>query len=231
MPGFHGSIALALPHLVAGVVGLAAGAVALLTLKGEGLHRKSGMVFVYAMLVVSLSGVAMAVAGGQKLNLIGGLLTFYLVTTSVLTIRRPHARSLRAIEVGALLLALAIGALGYSVGFEASRSATGRIDGLPPAPAFMFGSVALLAAVGDVRVISYGVNGRRRLTRHLWRMCFALFAAVGSFFPAQLPKLLPSLRQSAVVWVPPLVVLLVMAWWLWRVRVATGERAVFLRYS
>jgi hypothetical protein len=62
-------------------------------------------------------------------------------------------------------------------------------------------------------------------------MCFALFAAVGSFFPAQLPKLIPSLRQSAVVWIPPLVVLLVMAWWLWRVRVATGERAAFLRYS
>jgi hypothetical protein len=158
------------------------------------------------------------------------LLTFYLVTTSVLTIRRPRARS-SAIDVGALLLALAIGALGYSVGFEASRSATGRIDGLPPAPAFMFGSVALLAAAGDVRVIAYGVNGRRRLTRHLWRMCFALFAAVGSFFPAQLPKLIPSLRQSAVVWIPPLVVLLVMAWWLWRVRVATGERAAFLRYS
>jgi uncharacterized membrane protein len=85
---FHGHLLLALPHLVAGLIGLAAGVVALYALKGGKLHRKSGMFFVYAMLLVAGSGVVMATLEGQKLNLLGGLLTFYLVTTALLTVVR-----------------------------------------------------------------------------------------------------------------------------------------------
>ena len=40
-----------------------------------------------------------------------------------------------------------------------------------------------LAIVGDLRVIRMGgLKGPRRLARHLWRMCFALFIAAASFF-------------------------------------------------
>jgi hypothetical protein len=41
----------------------------------------------------------------------------------------------------------------------------------------------LLAAAGDVRMLLRGgVFGAKRLARHLWRMCFGLFIAAGSFF-------------------------------------------------
>ena len=41
----------------------------------------------------------------------------------------------------------------------------------------------LLAAAGDVRMLMRGgVLGARRIARHLWRMCFGLFIAAGSFF-------------------------------------------------
>jgi hypothetical protein len=44
------------------------------------------------------------------------------------------------------------------------------------------GSVMLLAAVGDVRMlVGGGVVGAKRIGRHLWRMCFGLFIAAGSF--------------------------------------------------
>jgi uncharacterized membrane protein len=218
---FHGNLALALPHLVAGVIGLASGVVALYALKGATLHRKSGMVFVSAMLLVAVSGIVMAVGKLQKLNLLGGLLTFYMVTTALLTVRR-RAQEFHWIDVGALLLALTIGALGITFGVEASNSATGKIDGLPPAPAFMFGAVALLAAAGDIRMIVRGVHGRQRIARHLWRMCFALFSAASSFFPAQLPKIFPPLRHSGLLWIPSVLVLSVMFFWLWRVRQSSG---------
>ena len=39
-------------HIIAGLIGLATGAVALYAAKGAKLHRKSGMIFVYTMLVV-----------------------------------------------------------------------------------------------------------------------------------------------------------------------------------
>ena len=44
------------------------------------------------------------------------------------------------------------------------------------------GSVAVLAAAGDVRMlVRGGVFGAQRVARHLWRMCFGLFIATGSF--------------------------------------------------
>jgi hypothetical protein len=48
---------------------------------------------------------------------------------------------------------------------------------------FFMGSVMLLAAAGDVRMLVRGaVFGPKRIARHLWRMCFGLFIAAGSFF-------------------------------------------------
>jgi len=39
-------------HIVAGLLGLVSGAVALYALKGARLHRQSGMLFVYAMVTM-----------------------------------------------------------------------------------------------------------------------------------------------------------------------------------
>src|SRR6202051_1574854 len=48
---------------------------------------------------------------------------------------------------------------------------------------FFMGSVMLLAAAEDVRMlVRGGVFGTKRIARHLWRMCFGLFIAAGSFF-------------------------------------------------
>ena len=43
-------------HIIGGLVGLTSGAVALSASKGAKVHRKSGMIFVYAMSVLSISG-------------------------------------------------------------------------------------------------------------------------------------------------------------------------------
>jgi len=42
-------------HVIAAAVGIASGFVALYSRKGATLHRKSGMVFVYAMVTMGLS--------------------------------------------------------------------------------------------------------------------------------------------------------------------------------
>ena len=46
-------------HIIAGFIGLISGAVALSARKGAKLHRKGGMIFVYAMLVVAITGTVM----------------------------------------------------------------------------------------------------------------------------------------------------------------------------
>jgi hypothetical protein len=54
-------------HLTGGSLAMASGLVALYAAKGAALHRKSGTIFAYAMLSMSLTGAAVMAAGGIAL--------------------------------------------------------------------------------------------------------------------------------------------------------------------
>jgi hypothetical protein len=85
---------------------------------------------------------------------------------------------------------------------------------------FFMGSVLLLAAAGDIRMLLHGgLFGAQRIVRHLWRMCFAFFIATGSFFLGQGSKVFPSLvGQSNLLFIPALLPLALLIFWLFRVR-------------
>jgi hypothetical protein len=82
--------------------------------------------------------------------------------------------------------------------------------------------VLLAAAAGDVRILRFGVpRGGPRLARHLWRMCFGLFIAAGSFFSIRerVAKILPEpFTTGPMRALPILLVFGAMFYWLWRVR-------------
>ena len=87
-------------------------------------------------------------------------------------------------------------------------------------PFFVFGTVGLLAGIGDVRMLRVGMlRGAPRLARHLWRMCFALFIASGSFFLGQAKVFPKPIRIIPLLAVPVVAVLVMMVYWLWRIRV------------
>src|ERR1700722_5317340 len=103
----------------------------------------------------------------------GGVLTFYLVATAWATARRRDAKT-GILDWVALLVALALGTLVVTYGGEAANSSTGAKDGIPAGMYFFLGSVALLSAAGDVRMLWHGgVSGAQHIARHLWGMCFA----------------------------------------------------------
>jgi hypothetical protein len=55
--------------------------------KGSPLHRKAGMVFVVAMLVMSSTGWLMATfMKPTPVNVMTGAMTFYLISTALLTV-------------------------------------------------------------------------------------------------------------------------------------------------
>jgi hypothetical protein len=123
-----------------------------------------------------------------------------------------------------MLAALTVGLTGLTLGAAAVRSATGKLNGIPPPVYFMFATIALLAALGDLRVMrSWGTQGGFRIKRHLWRMCFALFIATASFFLGPSQRLPAFLRHSPLRPVPVLLVLLVMLFWLARVSLRQGR--------
>jgi uncharacterized membrane protein len=206
-------------HVMAGLTALLAGAVALYALKGARLHRRSGILFVYAMLVMASTGALMSVLHVNVGNLIAAVLTFYLVLTALRTVRRPSLE-FHWIDRVAMLIALTAGLTAVTLGVAAVRSATGKIHGLPPPAYFMFGIVFLLATFGDLRVMrSWRTQGGFRIKRHLWRMCFALFIAAASFFLGPSQRLPGFLRHSPLRPVPVLIVLFVMFFWLVRVSI------------
>jgi uncharacterized membrane protein len=199
-------------HVTAGVIAIVAGFVALYVLKGGKLHRRSGRIFVYAMLVMSLSGAVMAVGrAGAAINIPAGLVTAYLVITSLATVRPPSAGS-RPLDRAAMVAAFGLGA------GSLLAAITGGARGGMAYPLVMFGILALFAGVGDLRMIrAGGLHGTPRLRRHLWRMCTALFIAAGSFFLGPVRRIPEPLRIPALRLIP-LVVLVTMAYWLWRLR-------------
>ena len=205
-------------HIAAGAVAIAAGAVALYSLKGSSLHRKCGMVFVYAMVLMTLTALVMAVLAGVRFSAMQALLTFYLVTTALLTLRQ-RIQKFSLVNLGAMILALSVGVYDVVLGLEASASPKGAVDDVPAAMIFIFGGFALLGAMGDLRMMLVSQFQRHhQIARHLWRMGLALWIAVGSFFLGQ-AKLIPEpLRVVPLLALPVVLVLVATLYWFVRVR-------------
>jgi hypothetical protein len=206
-------------HVVAGAIAILTGYVALFAFKGARVHRKSGLIFVSAMLVMSLTGAVMAIGHpGAAVNIPAGLVTAYLVATAFVTVQPPSPR-LRAFERAAMIAAFAFGAVSVAIAMSGTQ-------GVFTVPLFMFGVIALLGGNGDRRMLrAGGLQGAPRLKRHLWRMCTGLFVAAASFFlgpPTRVPELLrlPPFRML------PLLALAAMAFWLWRLRAKRASARV-----
>jgi uncharacterized membrane protein len=201
-------------HIAAGGVALVLGALALIVKKGGSIHRRSGLLFVYASLVM---GISAAILG----NVGGGLMTVYFVVTALTTVR-PVSPWVRRINVAALLLVVGLAFVDILGGVKAFNSPGRSLNGIPFLMLFFIATIMILAALGDVRIMRFGVpRGGPRLARHLWRMCFALFIAAGSFFSIRerVAKILPEpLTTAPIRMLPILLIFGAMFYWLWRVR-------------
>jgi hypothetical protein len=218
----RGENAMLLPiHVTAGLLSLAAGAVALAAAKGSPLHRRAGLVFVVAMMTMGLTGAILAIARPDRGTALAGVLAFYLTASALLTVRRTVEQS-RGLLTSLMLLALAIGATEYALGFVARAMPNGRIDGYPAFFYFIFGTLTLLFALGDARTLHLrALDPARRLARHIGRMGFAMWFATMSFFLGQ-AKVFPEPLRHAFGFraIPVVLVMAVVLYWLVRTRFA-----------
>ena len=186
-------------HICAGTAGLLSGTAALSFRKGSPRHVLAGKVFVASMLTMAAGAVYLAVVKHQPNNVGGGIFTFYLILTAWLTARRRHRETSR-LDWVVPLIPLTLGILAWNSGIKALRSHEDLPGGVPVGMHLFMASVMLLAAAGDVRMLLHGgIVGTQRVVRHLWRMCFGLFIAAGSFFmgPSNRPlRLLSTLKLS-----------------------------------
>jgi hypothetical protein len=79
--------------------------------------------------------------------------------------------------------------------------------------------------MGDVRMlVRRGISGSHRIARHLWRMCFALFIAAGSIFLARQHLFPAFMRKTGMLVFLSVLPLLLMIFWLIRVRVTNPDK-------
>lgn len=208
-------------HIGGGSAGIISGYGAVSVAKGERLHRAFGKVFVVAMLIMGAVAASLAVFINQPGNIAGGILAFYLVATAWMTVRRKEG-CIGRFEYGALVAVLCVAAAFEIWGVQATMSPKGRLGGYPAMLYYVFGAVAAFFAALDFKVILRGgISGAPRIARHLWRMCFALFFAAGSFFIGQ-QRVMPAFMQgSPLLFVPALAPLVLMIFWLFRVRLTS----------
>ena len=209
-------------HIAVGAVAVLAGFAAVVFRKGEAAHRTAGSIFVISMVLMTTTAAYLAWRI-QSFTLVSAIVAAYVVITSWATIRRHDGRY-GAIEVIGMLFVLGASALNLWMGWQALHAPGGEVGGYPPGPYLVFGSVGALMAATDLKVIVRGgITGKARIERHLWRMCMGLFLAVASFLTQGLRHILPDhLKGTALHWalifVPSLIAIAVMIYWLIRVR-------------
>jgi hypothetical protein len=225
-------------HVCAGTVGLLSGTAAMFFRKGSPRHFQVGRVFVASMLIMAVGAVYLGIVKNQPSNIGGGIITFYLIGTGWLTAKRKEGETSR-LDWVALVIPLTVGTLTLVHGIAVIRTGATSENGVPVGMSFFMGSICLLAAAGDIRMLLRGgVFGAKRLARHLWRMCFGLFIAAGSFFlgPSNRPlrllsavgigQHLPSALFSTTLYlILTMLPLVLLIFWLARVRFTNAFKA------
>jgi hypothetical protein len=167
-------------------------------------------VFFVAMIGMCVAALPVAAVRGQAINITAASFTLYLVATAWMAAVRRDGETGR-FETIAMIggAAVAAGTLAYAA--LAAKDA---------APFFYgFGGFAAFAAAMDLKVVLRGgVSGAARTARHLWRMSLAMLVATMAFFLGQAKFIPAAIREANLHFVPVVLVIAAMAYWLVRVR-------------
>src|SRR3954464_15114454 len=118
-------------HIAAGGLAIVLGAVALLVRKGGGIHRRVGLLFVGAMLVMGTSASILAVRKTPiDPNVFGGFMVAYFVLTALTTVR-PASPWNQRINVALLPIPVGLALFDIVGGVKAFNTPHGFLNGVP----------------------------------------------------------------------------------------------------
>ncbi|MFK7882508.1 hypothetical protein [Roseobacter sp.] len=208
-----------LAHVALGTLAVVVGAIALGSRKGRKTHVSAGRIFVLSMGLASLLG---ALLGAMKydpywLTLLAGILGASFVTSGVLAVR-IHVRRAKNwfVAIAGLNVLNAAGLM--TAGWYATTLPDARLFGFAAEDYFFLFGMAAIAFCFDVRMIfAAQISNRHRIAQHLVRMCIGFFIAAGSAFTGPGATVFPdAVRDTGVLSLPELTIVLLMLFWLWR---------------
>jgi hypothetical protein len=213
-------------HIASGMVALVSGTWAIAARKGGATHASAGTGFFAAMLLLGTTAAILEPFRSPPGSPVGGIMVCYFVATSWVAARRRDGTTGRfEIAAGAAALALAA-LLAWGALTGAGTTPAGR------GPIFALAGLCLLAGTLDLNaVLRKRLTPVQRISRHLWRMCFAFFIATGSFFLGQQDVLPQAMRGSPALFVLAFAPFAVMLFWLVRLRFAGAVSRTSARLS
>jgi len=132
-------------HISAGIIGILSGTAAMSFRKGSRRHALAGNIFVIAMLTMAASAVFLAVMKHQMGNILGGIFTFYLLSTAWFAAKQPNG-GVGSFGWLALLAPLVVATANGYFGVQKALSPMPSPDGVPAGMNLFMGSVCVLAA-------------------------------------------------------------------------------------
>ena len=213
-------------HIAGGLAAIAAGAASVAARKGGRIHKLAGSGFVVAMLVLGVTAsILEPFRQPEPGSPLVGVLVCYFILTSWVAARRRDGEA-GWFEFAAAAAALGTGTLMIVAGWTGSAGPTPVGMG----PVYAFGGLCLYAGFLDLSVVlRRKLTQAQRLSRHLWRMCFAFFITTGSFFLGQQDILPAAVRGSPILFVLAFAPFAAMLFWLVRLRL--GKTVKSLRLS
>ncbi|MEO1251561.1 MAG: hypothetical protein AAFW81_04350 [Pseudomonadota bacterium] len=211
--------ALMIAHIATGAVAVVAGAVALSARKGGSVHIAGGRSFAGLMAISAASGAGLGLLNAEKFYITfhAGVLALYLIASGWLS---AHLSSGRIGGAAATLGALNVANFGalIAMGILAVRAPDGAFLGFAGENYFFLAGMAGVGVIGDASLVfRRALSDRHRIARHLWRMCFGFFIAAGSAFTGPGATVFPEfIRESGVLSLPELIIIVLMLFWLVR---------------
>ncbi|BCE03162.1 hypothetical protein [Marinicellulosiphila megalodicopiae] len=209
-------------HVGTGILAMLFGLISLVSTKGSKRHIQFGKGYVGLMLVSAILGMVYAlIVPNQILTFFAGLLTAYLLITSFMAFRKNN-QPFKNLDLLLILSVWGCALCLISLAVVAFKSPNQMVYGYDFSAYAFIGGIALIAGIFDLIRLSGRLQTRKHnITRHLWRMGFTYFVAVGSFFTGQGAKYFPEyLQDSGWLELPELLVVACIVYFSLRVWIA-----------
>lgn len=208
-----------LAHVTLGALAVVVGAIALGSRKGCNTHVSAGRIFVVSMGLASVLGAFLGAAKYETfwITFHAGILGATLVTSGVLAVHFDARRAKNwFIAIAGLNLLNAAGLI--AAGWYATTLTDARLFGFAAEDYFFLFGIAAIAFCFDVGMtLATRISNKHRVAQHLVRMCIGFFIAAGSAFTGPGASVFPdAVRDSGVLSLPELTIVLFALFWLWR---------------
>lgn len=198
-------------HILAGSIGLLSGTFTLVRKKGNLLHKKTGKVFFYSMLIVSLSAFILSYLHPNYFLFIVGVFTLYMNTTGVRYLQLKNFTQKTTIIDWFLSSFMLIFGLIFLV-FGSILIVKGSLFGIV---FILFGGIALRFVYFDFK----NYAGKSKVKRagemgHIQRMIGTYIASLTAFLVVNLTSDLIPANLTFIPWILPTVILtpLIVTW-------------------